>query len=236
VSRVARVDKAPTFEGVYEPAEVARYLAVTLPGRQRPLTTRRVYRWVRSALVAPEHRTTSGWLLTLGFQDLVTCQVITLLREAGFSLHRIQKAERFFEDLLQVSKPFAVAKFWHAVPDILTQIDGHWLAGTRGGQLAFDFLAEYTKPVLSQLEFRDDTGRPFVWRPSEGISLKPEIQFGQPCIEGTRIPTSAIWGFYNAGDSVQFIADSYRIKVAEVERAVRWERKLRANFEVAAAA
>lgn len=236
MSRVTSVDKPDMFEGVYEPGEVARYIAATLPSRHRPLTSGRVYRWIRSAILAPEHQTTSGWLLTLDFEDLVTCQVVTLLREAGFSLQRIRRAERFFEDFLHISKPFAVAKFWHSFPDILTQVDGHWLSGTRGGQLAFHFLAEYTKPILSQLEFHDDTGRPFVWKPSEGVSLKPQIQFGQPCIDGTRIPTSAIWGFYNAGDSAQFIADSYGIKVAEVERAVRWERKLHATFDVAAAA
>jgi hypothetical protein len=59
---------------------------------------------------------------------------------------------------------------------------------TRGGQHAFDFLAEYTKPVLSHLEFRDDSGRPCVWKPYEGISLKPNVQFGRfSCIGVGRV-------------------------------------------------
>ncbi len=236
MTSVGEMDTSYAFDGVYEPGDVARYLAATLPWRAQPLTGRRVLRWIRGALVAPERQELRAWELTINFEDLVTCQVITLLREAGFSLQRIRAAEDFYADFFKIPKPFAYAPFWHTFPDILTKVDGRLLSGTRGGQYAFDFLAEYTKPVLSDLEFRDDTGRPCRWRPCEGISLKPNIQFGQPCIDGTRIPTSALWGYYNAGDRVDFIAESYGIEVAEVERALRWERRLRTNFEVATAA
>jgi len=101
-----------------------------------------------------------AWVLTINFEDLVTCQVITLLREAGLSLHRIRRAEDFYADFFKIPKPFAYAPFWHTFPDILTKVDGRLRSGTRGGQYAFDFLTESTKPVLSHLEFSDDTGRP----------------------------------------------------------------------------
>jgi uncharacterized protein (DUF433 family) len=224
-----------TFDGIYEPGDVARYLAAALPGRERPLTSNRVLRWIRQGLVAPEQRDKRGWTLTINFQDLVTFQVITLLREAGFSLQRIQRAEAYYARFFRVPKPFAFAAFWHAFPDILTSIDGRLLSGSRGGQYAFDFLAEHAKPVLSHLEFTDETGRPYVWRPYHGISLKPDIQFGQPCIDGTRIPTSAVWGYINAGDPLEYIANAYGVEVADIDRAVRWEQKLRAGLEVAAA-
>lgn len=235
-SRPREGESPYTFGGIYEPAEAARYVAAALPGRERPLTSRRVLRWIRGGLVAPESRDTRGWQLTINFQDLVTSQVITLLREAGFSLQRVQAAERYYAKLFDVSQPFAHAAFWHAFPDILTKIDGQLLAGTRGGQYAFDFLAEHTEPVLSHLDFRHETGRPYVWRPSEGVSLKPDIQFGQPCIDGTRIPTSAIWSYVNAGDPLEFIAESYGVEVAKIERAARWERRLRTGIDLAAAA
>ncbi len=62
----------------------------------------------------------------------------------------------------------------------------------------------------------------------EGITLEPSVQFGQSCLKGTRIPTSALWGCRAGGDPPQFIADAYGITVADVERAVEWERQVRA--------
>jgi uncharacterized protein (DUF433 family) len=236
VSQTGQDASSYTFDGIYEPTDVARYLAAVLPWRERPLTGRRVLGWIRGGLVAPEQRASPGWPVTINFQDLVTCQVITLLREAGFSLRGIREAEAFYASFFDVPKPFAFAQFWHAFPDILTQVDGRLLSGSRGGQYGFDFLAEHAKPVLSHLEFRDETGRPCIRRHYRSVSLKPDVQFGQPCIDGTRIPTSAIWGYINAGDSPKFLAESYGIEVADIERAVRWERKLRADLEVAAAA
>src|SRR5438128_2634956 len=75
--RADEEDLRYAFDGIYEPGDVARYLAVTLPWRTRPLTGRRVFRWIRGALVAPERRDTSGWVMTIDFQDLVSYQVIT---------------------------------------------------------------------------------------------------------------------------------------------------------------
>jgi hypothetical protein len=75
-------------DGVYEPGDVARYLAATLPWRAQPLTGRRVLRWIRGALAAPERRDLHAWVLTINFEDLVTCQIITLLREAGLLICR----------------------------------------------------------------------------------------------------------------------------------------------------
>lgn len=224
------------FDGIYEPADAARYLAATLPWRERPLTTGRVLRWIRAGLVAGERRNDPGHQLTINFEDLVTCQVITLLREAGFSIRRIRAAESFCAEFFDVEKPFAYAKFWHVFPDILTNVDGQLISISRRGQFAFDFLAAQAQPMLSHLEFRDDISRPCVWRPHEGVSLKPAVQFGQPCLDGTRIPTSAIWGYVNAGDRPEYVAKSYGIGVAEVEQAIRWERRLRADLKVAAAA
>ncbi len=116
MNRVGEKDTSYAFDGVYEPGDVGRYLAATLPWRAQPLTGRRVLRWIRGALVAPERRDLRAWVLTINFEDLVTCQVITLLREAGFSLHRIRAAEDFYADFFKIPKPFTYAPFWHTFP------------------------------------------------------------------------------------------------------------------------
>src|SRR5438128_668451 len=79
------------FDGLYLPFEVARYLAVSMPTPpKRRLRSRRVLSWIREGLLAPTQRDVPGQLLVMDFDDLVSCQVITLLRELGFSLQQIR--------------------------------------------------------------------------------------------------------------------------------------------------
>lgn len=225
------------FDGIYLPIDVARYMVVAMPSAQSPLRSQRVLRWIRDGLVAPEMQRVPGFRLAIDFDDLVTCQVITLLREAGFSLQQIRADEKKFTQVLGVSKPFAHHDFWTEFPDILTKIDGQLLSGSRGGQFGMPFLWQQAKPVRTRLRFSKKSGRPDDWRPVDGVQLRPTIQFGQPCVLETRIPTKSIWGYVKGGDDKAFIARSYGLEVAEIDRAVEWEDRLRvADQPVAPAA
>lgn len=214
------------YDGIYLPTEVSRYLVATMPATKRPPTSRRILRWIRAGLVAPERREAPGRVIVVNFGDLVTCQAITLLREAGISLRSIRKAEHYFSRLYGLAKPFAHREFWYSRPDIFGQLDGQLISGTTAGQFAFAFLQRWLEPVRKELTFAPETGSPIQWQPAEGISLRPTVQFGRPCIEGTRIPTGTIWSYVQGGDAPAFIAESFGIAVADVERAVAWERKL----------
>lgn len=217
------------LRGIYLPVDVARYMVVTMPSTSKwPLRSQRVLRWIRHGLIAPEQRNEPGRRLAIDFDDLVTCQVITLLREAGFSLQRIRSDEAKFSKILGVSKPYAHHDFWADFPDILTKVDGRLLSGKHGGQFGMEFLWAEAKPVVARLRFSRSSGRPQAWRPAKGVQLRPRIQFGQPCIADTRIPTSTIWGYIRGGDSKAFIARSYGLGVAEIDRALEWEERLRA--------
>lgn len=223
------------FDGIYVPREVSGYLLATLPTEQRPPTTRRIMRWIRSGLVAPGRSNTPGREVTIDFEGLVTCQAVTLLREAGISLADIRRAEQYFSKRYSIVRPFSHRRFWHSGRDVLGRWEGLLISGSPGGQIAWEFLRQWLTPLPLHLEFSGTTDRADCWRPTEGVSLKPDIQFGQPCLDGTRIPTGAIWGYVNAGDSPEFIAQAYRLGVIEVERAVRWEERVRAALDASAA-
>jgi uncharacterized protein (DUF433 family) len=64
------------------------------------------------------------------------------------------------------------------------------------------------------------------WSPKTGILLRPNIQFGAPCIKDTGIPTHSIWRMYLGGDSVSFLADSYGIEEERINKALEWEDSL----------
>ena len=51
------------------------------------------------------------------------------------------------------------------------------------------------------------------------------MQFGAPCIKGTRIPVNAIAGMVNAGDSAQSVAEDYHLSLEKVQTACDFERR-----------
>lgn len=214
--------------GIYAPADVASYLLATMPAERHPPTSRRIIRWVRSGLVAPEQRAIPGRELVVDFEDLITCQAITLFREAGFSLTEVRVAEQFFAGEYGTTKPFAHHDFWYAKPDIVGRIDGRLVSGTRGGQILMELLESWLEPLNARLGFSEATGLSDCWQPVERVTLRPTVQFGQPCIEGTRIPTGAIQSHVIAGDSPELVARFFGVGLADVERAVAWEDRRRA--------
>ena len=55
------------------------------------------------------------------------------------------------------------------------------------------------------------------------IAIDPTIRFGEPCIAGTRIPTSIIVARQTAGDSFDSLAKDYGRPTEEIEEAIRYE-------------
>jgi uncharacterized protein (DUF433 family) len=54
------------------------------------------------------------------------------------------------------------------------------------------------------------------------ILIDPNVQFGEPCIAGTRIPARTIYRCYKGGDSIDYIARSYDIDARCIEAAIAY--------------
>ena len=93
------------------------------------------------------------------------------------------------------------------------------------GQYAMKELFESHLWPVAGLEF-DDRKIAVAWKPSLDIALRPTIQFGEPCIIGTRIPTSAVWAMVKGGDSIGFLSESYRVDQIKLLHAIEWEERL----------
>ncbi|MCH8199592.1 MAG: DUF433 domain-containing protein [Chloroflexi bacterium] len=66
------------------------------------------------------------------------------------------------------------------------------------------------------------------WEPVDRVELTPSVQFGAPCIKGTRIPTRAIWNSRLGGDSVSHLSQSYGLAEDDLAAAIQWEERLAA--------
>ncbi len=220
---------SPAFEGLYETIEAAKYLRATQHADViYPTSSTKLIRWIRRGFASSDLTEVHGRDLLIGFEDLVSMRVIVALRAVGVSWHEIHETNRWLRDHLGVPRPFATEFLWVGQGQIFAEWSESLIAASRYGQVALDILREYVIPVHG-LIFDSESQVAVSWEPSEGVMLKPQVQFGEPCIRGTRIPTRTVWGMIEAGDSAEWVAQAYSLSEEEVQAACAWESLLESN-------
>jgi uncharacterized protein (DUF433 family) len=215
------------FTGIYEVPEAAGYLrASRMADEVYRVGSRHLIRWVRRGLVLPSLAEVPGRDLIISFEDLVSMRIIAALRAAGVSWPKIRKAEAWLREHTGKPRPFATELLWTERSDVFAEFQMKLIAASRCGQLAMDTLRNYLIPVHGLTFGRERVA--ISWEPRDGILMHPLIQFGAPCIKGTRIPTRAVWGMVKGGDSIERVVRAYRITEDEAEAAVSWEEALAA--------
>lgn len=224
-----------SFDGAYEPSELASYFRASVPIGEIAPSAQRLRAWAHTGKLGPDKPEKVGRLLRLNFNQLATSQVVAILRARNWSFQRIANAEHQFVQLLGTRWPFANRDFWTMGGDLLTRYEGTLMVGTRAGQFALEeIVREWLHPVGRHFDFDPRTGQAITWRPIEGIELDPRFQFGAPLVEGTSIPTASLWSYVRGGDPIGYVARVYALEVADVERAVAWEDRRRGLVGAAA--
>ncbi len=224
---VPNAQSSDSFAGIYDVPEAARYIRAALNAeRVYPVQSSKMIRWIRRGVASRELVNTPGHELLIGFEDLISLRVVLALRAARIGWAKIDEAESFLRGETGSERPFATEDLWVAHGHVFAELRGRLLAASSFGQLAFDILREYLMPVHG-LKFNQETHIASSWEPLSGVVLKPDIQFGSPCVKGTRIPTRTIAGMVEAGDAEAWVASAYEISAEEVRAACDWESRLR---------
>ncbi len=207
-------------DGIYDPPTAARIL---LAGRMAheiyPVSSRTVIRWIRSRLATPDLAEAPGRDLLLSFEDLVSLRVVAALRAAGVSWNAIWHAERWLRETTGYQRPFAREEMWTSASEVFVKFREMIIAASRHGQIAMEVFQDHLMPV-SGLAFRDQVAAQ--WRPAAGIVIDPRVQFGEPCIEGTRIPVRAVLRLIKGGDPPELVRDAYRLTDDAMNAALAW--------------
>jgi uncharacterized protein (DUF433 family) len=215
-----------TTLGLYKVPEAARYLYVTsrLPSEYSKPTPHHLMLWMRQGLASMHLTSISGHNATIDFEDLISMRVIYLLHGMGVSIKKIREAKDYLSKLTGHSHPFATEKLWTETIDIFTEIGPLLITASKYGQLPFMELVKRDLVNIHDMTF--SRGVADSWVPQTGIILKPNIQFGAPCIINTGIPTHSIWRMYLGGDQIEFLSRSYQIELEQIKQAVDWEDSL----------
>ena len=214
------------YRGMYLALDAALYVRATMPSETSlNLPTAKMLRWIRTGVAGDSYQGIPGKDILIDFEDLISMRVISALRGAGVSWPKIRDGETGLRKY-DCEKPFATLHIWSGSGDIFTEWSRRLIAASRHGQLAFDILRDLIIPVHG-LGFEQDSNVAGWWEPSPHVILHPQIQFGAPCIAGTRIPTQSVVGAINAGDSKEFVQRAYDITADQLGAALAWESQLR---------
>lgn len=241
MAQVTKLDRpaATLFAGSYTLRDTAVLLRATTPPSDKNLglwrrqhdrfieaTTHHVAQWIRRGLGWEEPYRVSSRDRVITFADLVRLRMIALFRSRGIAYKAILGAEDYVRRLRGIPQPFVTEEMWTARSDVFVRFTNELIAASQYGQLAFvEMMSEFLTPANHGLLFASG-GKPVQWQPSPAVLLDPEIQFGAPCIEGTRVETRSLWSLKQAGDSIETLAEAFQLRQEQVSDAVEWERRL----------
>jgi uncharacterized protein (DUF433 family) len=219
----AAVERQRLGAGIYDPPTAARLLlAGRMANEAYPVSSRTLIRWIRSGLATPELAEAPGRALLLNFEDLISLRVVAALRSYGVRWKAIWTAERWLRETTGHSRPFAREEMWTATSDVFVSFRGMITAASKNGQLAMEIVRDFLIPIHG-LVFADHVATQ--WRPIPGIVIDPRVQFGEPCIEGTRIPVRAVYASIEGGDRPEFVREAYNLTTDAMDSALSWGKR-----------
>ena len=161
----------------------------------------------------------------LSFTNLAEAYMIAeLRRKTKVNLRKIRKAVWYLRHELGITRPFFDQRLWAGSGIYLDHEDG-LIDLSRTGQSVFE---EVIRGYLSRVEI-DPSGMPrqlYPWvmnTENKSVLIDPRIRFGQPVIAGTGIMTLTVQERFEAGESVEAIARSYRLDDTLVKDALAYE-------------
>jgi uncharacterized protein (DUF433 family)/GNAT superfamily N-acetyltransferase len=159
------------------------------------------------------------------FSDLISLFVVRELRRLGVRMSKIRQAEQHMRETTGLERPFVHQEVmtdgrdvW-VVGDEPHQVEA--ASGPRGQQASRTALAAYLKSV----QYTDNVAS--TWSPAEHVLVSPHVQFGEPVVQGTRVPTAAVADVAESAGANR-AATRLGITQAEADAAIVFEQKLAA--------
>jgi uncharacterized protein (DUF433 family) len=164
----------------------------------------------------------------LSFTNLIEIHVLRAIRQHHqIKLDKVRTALDFIDEKFQVPHPLAREEFRTDGIDLFIEKYGELINASRQGQL---HLKGFLEAHLARIE-PDDQGLaiklyPFTRSQEEDspkiVVIDPRIAFGRLVIAGTGIAANVLSERFNAGDSIEELADDYECDRLKIEEAIRF--------------
>jgi uncharacterized protein (DUF433 family) len=204
--------------GFYGLADLRVFLAFS----GQPPDAERALPWLTRALNPVTHRSKSA---DYSFSDLVSLFVVRELRRKGVRASDIRTAEYYLRKKWKTDRPFVSDEIQTDGRRVFIEdevIPGQIESADLEGQ---QVMREMVKDWLSYVHYHEGTAA--YWTPMKKILVDPRVQFGEPVIAGTRIPTSAVADIARLAGP-EDAADQLGVDLSGARAAISFETKLAA--------
>lgn len=215
----------------YSVTDASRYLNIPLPTLRawlngRKYQTKEGTKEFLSIIQRPDSQSSQ-----LSFTNLVEAHILRVIRTIhNISLDKVRIALDYISDKFGTLHPLATKKFSTDGVDLFIEQVEHLVNVSRSGQLA---MKKVLTDLLTQVEWDEDNFATKLYpqinsnHDDKILTIDPHISFGKPTITGTGIPTKVIAQLYDAGDSIEEIANDYDCTLVQIEKAILFESQLR---------
>lgn len=202
----------------YQVKDAARYANIS---------SQTILNWQKNGIQAGAALSARDKGASLSYMQLVEVAFVAALRKLDVKLEDIRNARDYMAQKFNAEYPFAQLKFKTDGQDILMELP-QFERGTsknklvkvnKGGQTAW---AEILANKFEEFDYSKDLA--IRWKPagrSSPIQIDPRVSFGAPAVEG--VPTWAIKGRWESGESLDDIAYDFSLKPNLVVEALAFE-------------
>lgn len=212
------LDQASKYVGV--PRETLRDW---VRGRAYPLSGGRVARARPLVQLAdPIH-------LRLSFNNLLEAHVLSAFRQHGVTLQHIRDGLSWLRRKSPSPHPLIDREMFTDGRHMFVRHLGELINASRDGQLAMEQLLELHLRRIERHAGLAVRLYPFT-RPKDRrenapalVMIDPRVEFGRPVLVSSSVPTAVIAERYQAGESVEDLAEDYGETPANIQEAIRSE-------------
>ena len=165
-------------------------------------------------------------MAALDFADLIEVRFLNAFREHGVSWRAIRVASQRARELLGLKHPFSSRRFSTDGRTILAQF-----VNETGDDVLLDLVKNQyeleqiiDRYLFGEIDFEGDT--PARWWPrdrSRRIVIDPTRGFGSPIVADEGVPTRILAQAVFVEDSIEVVADFFRVDPISVAEAVEYE-------------
>ncbi|MEZ4396646.1 MAG: DUF433 domain-containing protein [Candidatus Krumholzibacteriia bacterium] len=213
----------------YGLAEAARYVRLS-PSTLRSWTLGRSYDTASGTRrFPPVIKIADKESRLLSFENLIEAHVLSALRvKHHIDLKSIRTAIRYVERELKIGRLLLSPELKAGAGSLFVERFGQLIDVSQSGQLAIqDILKSYLRRVVWE-DAEVAAFYPFLATgldiPDQSIVIRPDRSFGKPTLANGGISTAVITDRFDAGESIEALADDYSLGPDAIRSAILYER------------
>lgn len=181
----------------------------------------------------------------LSFVNLIEAHVLDgMRRQYSVPFYKIRDGLAYIEEKYPSKHPLADRLFrTNGVDLFIEDLDQFIKISGRGQMVMKNVVEAFLHRIERNIEGTPLQLFPFIKKPDRiganevdqleqqprPVVINPLISFGRPILVDTGIPTSIIAERFNAGDSIEILAEDYDLTPLQIQKALRYERETPAS-------